>query len=156
MCSSDLLSIDAIVDRMSEFGQVIDHRRGYHRRLPSVFNGVLHLSMCLEDPANLPAFLQMPDFVGRLIVSMAVHSDHHRRVCYKCGGDHVGTWCRASNRQPGASPSLWCDFPLLPAFVAPIAASGPPAAPPPAASTSAGDEPAGPSGQGGSQVPLPP
>jgi hypothetical protein len=107
-CIPPFLSTDVVAAHMAQFGRVLHSHRGFNRAFPRAADGVLHLSMHLEDPTLLPGFIQVVDEQGHLAVSLAVHTDGGRRVCYKCGGgNHVGLWCRAASRLSSASPSLW-------------------------------------------------
>jgi hypothetical protein len=39
--------------------------------------------------------------------ALPVHADGRRRHCYKCGGNHVAMWCRASQRPANIPTTLW-------------------------------------------------
>jgi hypothetical protein len=124
------LTTAALVDHMTQFGRVLHAQRGFSRLFPRAANGVVHLSMHLEDAAVLPGYLQLLDEQGNLAASLAVHTDGGRRVCYRCGShSHVGQWCRATTRLPTAPPSLWSSLVITPAAAAP----GPPKPAPQAA-----------------------
>ena len=97
-CIPSRMAEEALLARMAAFGQVVDHRRGYVKGLPGVFSGVLYLDICLDPNKQLPAFLQFRGPRGRLTASLAIHFDGCRRFCYRCGGDHVASFCKAYNK----------------------------------------------------------
>jgi hypothetical protein len=65
---------------------------GAHRLFPRVADGVIHLSMHLDNADRLPVFLQLVDEDGHLAASLAVHTDSRHRHCYKCGDNHVAAY----------------------------------------------------------------
>jgi hypothetical protein len=162
------LSTDAVVRHMAAFGRIVRSSHGAHRLFPRAADGVIHLLMHLEDADRLPAFLQLVDEGGHLAASLAVHTDGCRCHCYKCGGNHVAMWCRASGRPAGTPPSLWSSFSVtaadatvVPPRSAPLqaaAAAGTPAVPqslgaaahppPPGSSSAAPGGPRGPAAPG--------
>jgi hypothetical protein len=114
------LSTEAVVSHMAAFGRVVRVSRSGHRLFPRAADGVIHLSMHLTHPDTLPAFLQLLDEGGHLAASLAVHTDGRRRHCYKCGGNHIAMWCRASGRSAGSSTSLWSTIRVTPAVAATV------------------------------------
>jgi hypothetical protein len=100
------LSTEAVVTHLATFGRVLRVSRSSHHLFPRAADGVMNLSMHLNDPHYLPAFLQMLDDGGHLAASLAIHTDSCHRHFYKCGGNHVTMWCRAAGRSAGTPPSL--------------------------------------------------
>jgi hypothetical protein len=153
------LSIEWLVAHMAQYGQVVQSARGVDRSLGNVFDGVVHLTMQILPDAVLPSFIDLQDAGGHLAERLFVFTDQHRRRCFRCGHTgHVGQFCRASLRAPGAPPTPWSTL-VLPASLSgqpvsglgpdpPAAAAPPPSAPPPRA-------PVVPM-PGGSTDPLPP
>jgi hypothetical protein len=138
------LSTDAVVHHMATFGRVVCTSRG--TLFPHTLDGMLHLTMQLDDPDRLPAYLQLVDEGGHLAASLAVHTDCRRRHCYKCGGNHVAMWYRAAQRPAGtwhpavdAAPTTGPTAPLQPVVASAVAPAAPPAdqaTPPPLQSPS--------------------
>jgi hypothetical protein len=120
------LSSDTVVRHMATFGRIVRSSRGAHRLLPRAADGVIHLSMHLNNADRLPAFLRMVDEGGHLAALRTVHTDS--RHCYKCGGNHVAMWCRASGRPAGTPPSLWSTFSVTAADASTVPPRSAPAA----------------------------
>jgi hypothetical protein len=61
------ISIDTVVALLAPYGRVVYVQRGFHRLpgFPRAANGVLHVSMSLEDSASLPGYLQFTDARNR-------------------------------------------------------------------------------------------
>jgi hypothetical protein len=87
------LSTDAVVRHMSAFGGVVHTSTGTHRLFPHTVDGVLHLTMQLDDPDRLTAYLPLVDEEG-LATSVAA-------TMWQCGArQHSGLlallrFCRA-------------------------------------------------------------
>jgi hypothetical protein len=58
------------------------------------------------------------DAAGSIATRLFVHTDDHRRRCARCGHTgHVGQYCRAGARAPGADAALWSTLSIPPAFL---------------------------------------
>ncbi len=107
------LDVDLIVQHMRQFGHITRARRGQDRFFPRATDGIVHLSIHLEAGTTLPHFLNLQDSAGKTAVRLFVYTDSHRRRCSRCGHTgHVGQYCRAGVRAPGATSQLWSSFKL--------------------------------------------
>ena len=99
--------IGSVLLHMQRFGQVIASRRGRLAGRLGLPDGILHLSMVLNNTAPLPTYIEV-DEDGGTAERLTVYSDLYRRRCYRCGNTgHIGQYCRASSRAQGAPASLW-------------------------------------------------
>lgn len=102
------LASSVLLGHMRKFGTILTHRQGKDRLFPRASDGILHLTMVLNDEENLPHFIQVVDNQGRLANSLPVHLDTPRRRCYRCGRpNHLGRRCQAASRAPDAPESTW-------------------------------------------------
>ena len=138
------LAPSLVLAHMRRFGTVLTHSMGRDRLFPRASDGVLHITMLLNDEVTLPYYIQVVDDKNRLSNSLPVHMDAPRRRCYRCGRpNHLGFRCQAASRAPDAPASTWS------VLVAP---------PPPAAVSNilqAIERPQGASGGGDRPLPLP-
>ena len=105
------LSTPIVLDHMKKFGTILSHNMGRDRHFPRASDGVLHLTMVLNEVDELPHFIQVVDENDRLSNSLPVHMDSPRRRCYRCGRpSHMGTRCQATVRAPDAPPSVWSSL----------------------------------------------
>jgi hypothetical protein len=98
---------------MGQFGRVLGATRGVDRKAKQVADGVVHLSMQLEEgDKKLPGFIRLVDNQGRLLYPlMPVFTDTSPRLCFKCGKErHVGYQCRVANRPADAPAESWADW----------------------------------------------
>ena len=102
------LSVEALKIHASQYGRVIWAKRGRCRkRLSNAADGVIHLTMQLENPDWLPGYIQLVDEKGVLAASMAVNTDEGKRPCYKCGSKaHPSFYCRAGTRPRDAPAAV--------------------------------------------------
>jgi len=106
--------IGSVLLHMQRFGQVIASRRGRLAGRLGLPDGILHLSMVLNNTAPLPTYIEV-DEDGGTAERLTVYSDLYRRRCYRCGNTgHIGQYCRASSRAQGAPASLWSTLRPLP------------------------------------------
>ncbi len=116
------LASGVLLQHMKKFGTVLTHRQGRDRLFPRASDGILHISMVINDEATLPHFIQVVDGQGRLSNSLPVHLDSPRRCCYRCGRpNHLGRRCQAASRAPDASESIWSTLVAPPPPGGPIA-----------------------------------
>jgi hypothetical protein len=55
---------------------------------------------------------------GAIATRLFVHTDDHRRRCARCGHTgHVGQFCKAGSRAPGADAALWSALQIPPALL---------------------------------------
>jgi hypothetical protein len=117
------LSLEALKDHMAQFGRVLRVSRGTDRKAKLVADGVVHLTMRLEEGTRLPAFIRLVDSQGRLVYPlMPVFTDSSPRVCFKCGKDgHAGYQCRVAGKPADAPPTAWSDWVYSEELLAPEA-----------------------------------
>ena len=117
------LSLEALKIHLSQYGRVIRTNRGRCRkRLPNAADGVIHLTMQLENPDWLPRYIQLVDEKGVLAASMAVNADEGKRPCYKCGSKaHPSFYCRAGTRPRDAPAAVWSTMIFSPNMLIPLA-----------------------------------
>ena len=102
------LASGVVLHHMKKFGTVLTHRQGRDRLFPRASDGILHISMVINDEATLPHFIQLVDGQGRLSNSLPIHLDSPWRCCYRCGRpSHLGRRCQAATRAPDASEAIW-------------------------------------------------
>ena len=105
------LPTPVVLNHMKKFGTILSHNMGRDRHFPRASDGVLHITMVLNEVDDLPHFIQVVDENDRLSNSLPVHMDSPRRRCYRCGRpSHMGTRCNATVRAPDAPPSVWSNL----------------------------------------------
>jgi len=114
----DCFTADDIRTHFQQFGRVTQAVRGRDRFFKNAFNGIVHLSITLHPGFTLPHFVEVVDAAGSIATRLFVHTDDHRRRCARCGHTgHVGQYCRAGARAPGADAALWSTLSIPPAFL---------------------------------------
>lgn len=106
-----------VVAHMQRFGAVLNHSLGRDRCYPRAGDGVLHLSMVLNDAERLPHFIDVVDSKGVVSHALSVHTDTPRRRCYRCGRNNhfgFGYRCQAASRAQDAPASTWSSCKLPP------------------------------------------
>lgn len=110
------LPIASVLSHMQQFGIILSHNIGKDRLFPRARDGILHLTMVINEVDSLPHFVQVVDRDGRLSNSLPVHLDSPRRCCYRCGRPtHLGYRCQATTRAPEALASIWSTMVAPPA-----------------------------------------
>jgi hypothetical protein len=114
----DCFTADDIRAHFQQFGRVTQAVRGRDRYFKNAFNGIVHLSITLHPGFTLPHFVEVVDASGSIATRLFVHTDDHRRRCARCGHTgHVGQYCRAGARAPGADAALWSTLSIPPALL---------------------------------------
>ena len=114
----DCFTADDIRAHFQQFGRVTQAVRGRDRFFKNAFNGIVHLSITLHPGFTLPHFVEVVDAAGSIATRLFVHTDDHRRRCARCGHTgHVGQYCRAGARAPGADAALWSTLSIPPALL---------------------------------------
>jgi len=104
----ECFSAEMVRDHFLQFGRVTRAFRGHDRFFKNAFNGIVHLSITITPGFNLPHFVEAVDDAGAVATRLFIHIDDHRRCCAHCGhSGHVGQYCRAGARAPGADAALW-------------------------------------------------
>jgi hypothetical protein len=85
------MPLQVLIDHFATFGRVASAARGRDCAFPACFGGTAFFSLQLDEGVVVPHFLHLLYDAGKVSDLMLVHSDAHRRQCYKCGlSGHVG------------------------------------------------------------------
>lgn len=132
--------LSEIIAHFREFGDVSwIYQQSHDKQWTSAFNGVVHLSVRIAPGKVLPHFVEILGQDGVLVERFSVHSETHRRYCFRCGSSgHLGPFCRASSYSTRAPPGLWSTLRLRPKYLRPVNTAVSPAQPSGAAGAAAG------------------
>jgi len=118
----DCFTADDIRTHFQQFGRVTRAVRGRDRFFKNAYNSIVHLSITLTPGFTLPHFVEVVDANGAIATRLFVHTDDHRRRCARCGHTgHVGQFCKAGSRAPGADAALWSALRVPSALLPPPA-----------------------------------
>jgi hypothetical protein len=114
----DCFTAEDIRRHFQQFGRVTRAVRGHDRFFKNAYNGIVHLSITLTPGFTLPHFVEVVDDGGAIATRLFVHTDDHRRRCARCGHTgHVGQYCKAGSRAPGADAALWSALQIPPTLL---------------------------------------
>ena len=131
--------ISEIIAHFREFGDVSRIYQTCDKQWTSACSGVVKLSVRVAPGKVLPHFVEVLGQDGVLVERFAIHSETHRRYCFRCGSSgHLGPFCRASSYSKTAPPGLWSSLRLHPKYLRPVNAAVSPAQPSGATGAAAG------------------